>query len=76
MRTRGLEAFFIAACMFASSGAAFAGAKHVHNMDVKAQCIVKADAQNLTGHERHVAIKQCRQEGSSFSLMGFLRNPH
>jgi hypothetical protein len=44
-------------------------------MDVKAQCIAKADEANLTGHERHVAVKQCRQAGSFSSLTGFLRNP-
>jgi hypothetical protein len=44
-------------------------------MDVKAQCVAKADAQNLTGHARHVAVKQCKQEGMSFSLTRFLRNP-
>ncbi len=75
MRSRWLEALFIAACMFAGSGRADAAVKHIHNMDVKAQCIAKADAENLTGRERHMAIKQCRQEGSFFSLTGFLRNP-
>jgi hypothetical protein len=49
--------------------------KRIHNNSLKAECIAKADEQNLTGHERHVAIKQCRPEGSSFSLTGFLRNP-
>jgi hypothetical protein len=76
MRSRWLGLLSIIACMFASSGAAFAGVKHIHDMDVKAQCIAKADTQNLTGHERHVAIKQCRHEGSYFSLTGFLGNPH
>jgi len=37
---------------------------HQHNSSVKAQCIADADAKNLTGHERHAAIKNCRQEGS------------
>ena len=76
MRNRWLGAVCITACIFASSSAAFAGAKHIHNMSVKAECIAKADAQNLTGHERHVAIKQCKQEGSYFSLTGFLSNQH
>ena len=62
-RSRGLVP--AAACIFVSSGAAYAGAKHIHNMDVKAQCAAKADAENLTGHERHVAVKQCKQEGMS-----------
>jgi hypothetical protein len=51
---------------FLGSNSAYSGAKHIHNMDVKAQCIAKADANNLTGHERHAAIKQCRQEASFF----------
>jgi hypothetical protein len=54
----------IIASIFASSTAAYAGMKHIHNMDVKAQCIAKADEENLTGHERHVAVKQCIQDGS------------
>jgi hypothetical protein len=66
MRNRWLGAALTSACIFASSGAISGGAKHIHNMDVKAQCLAKADADNLTGHERHVAVKQCRQEGSFF----------
>jgi hypothetical protein len=58
---------FMIAGMFGGSNAAHAGTKHIHNMDVKAQCIAKADAENLVGHERHVSIKQCRQQGSFFS---------
>ena len=65
MRNRTLGLLVMAACISASSGAAYAGAKHIHNMDVKAQCAAKADAENLTGHERHVAVKQCKQEGTS-----------
>jgi hypothetical protein len=74
MLGRRLRTLFIAASIFASSGAAYAGPKHIHNMDVKAQCNAKADAENLTGHARHVAVKQCKQEGFSFSLMRFLNN--
>ena len=74
MRSRRLEGFFMAACILASSGAAHAGVKHIHNMDVKVQCNAKADAENLTGHARHAAVKKCREEGSSFSLMRFLNN--
>jgi hypothetical protein len=66
MRKQGRGALLISTCLFVSSGAAYAGTKHIHNMDVKAQCIAKADADNLTGHERHVTIKQCRQDGSFF----------
>jgi hypothetical protein len=78
MRNLWPGVLFIAALVlgpFVSSSAAYAGAKRVHNNDVRAQCIAKADAENLTGHARHVAVKQCREEGSSFSLMRFLRNP-
>jgi hypothetical protein len=32
-------------CIFAGSGRADAGIKHIHKMDVKAQCAAKADAQ-------------------------------
>ena len=68
MRNRSPGLLAMAACIFVSSGAAYAGgAKHVHNMDVKAQCAAKADAENLTGHERHVAVKQCKQEGMSYA---------
>jgi hypothetical protein len=66
MGRRWVGPLFMATCIFASSGAAYAGMKHVHNMDVKAQRVAKADEENLTGHERHVAIKQCRQEGSFY----------
>ena len=76
MHKRWLGAVCATASILMGSSAAHAGAKHIHNMDVKAQCVAKADAENLTGHERHVAIERCRQEGSFFSLTGFLRNPH
>ena len=67
MRIRWLGSLCLTACFFVGSNGAYAGgAKHIHNMDVKAQCIAKADAENLTGHERHLAVKQCRQEGSFF----------
>jgi hypothetical protein len=66
MRNRWLGAILTSACVFVSSVAAYAGTKHIHNMDVKAQCLAKADADNLTGHERHVAVKQCGEEGSFF----------
>ncbi len=75
MRHRWLGTVLISACALVDSNAAYPGARRVHNNDVKAQCIAKADADNLTGHERHLAVKQCREEGASFSLMGFLRNP-
>ena len=67
MRNRSPGLLAMAACIFVSSGAAYGGAKHVHNMDVKAQCAAKADAENLTGRERHVAVKQCKQEGMSYA---------
>jgi hypothetical protein len=66
MRKGWLGALCMIACAAASSSA-YAGTKHIHNMDTKAQCIAKADADNLTGHERHAAIKQCRENGSFFS---------
>ena len=65
MRSRWLGLLSIIACVFASSGAAFAGIKHIHNMDVKAQCITKADEAHLTEHERHDQIKKCKEEGMS-----------
>jgi hypothetical protein len=64
MPIRWFGAVLLSAGLFASSSAAYAGAKRVHNNQVRADCVAKADAENLTGHERHVAIKQCRQEGS------------
>jgi hypothetical protein len=45
MRIQWLGAVCVTASIFASSGAAYAGIKHIHNMDVKAQCIAKADSQ-------------------------------
>ena len=74
MRNRGLGAVLMGACMFAGSGVAIAGAKRVYNNNVKAQCIAKADAENLTGHARHIAVKQCKEEGLSFSLPRFLNS--
>jgi hypothetical protein len=65
MRNEWLGSLCVALCLLGSN-AAYAGTKHIHNMDVKAQCIAKADAANLSGHERHAAIKQCRHEGSFF----------
>ena len=67
MRSLWLEVLFMTTCIFVSSGAAYAGPKHFHNMDVKAQCAAKTDAENLTGHARHDAIKQCKQEGMSYA---------
>ena len=64
MRNEWLGSLCVALCLLGSN-AAYAGTKHIHNMDVKAQCAAKADAENLTGHERHVAVKQCKQEGMS-----------
>ena len=65
MRNEWLGSLCVTLCLLGSN-AAYAGTKHIHNMDVKAQCVAKADAANLSGHERHAAIKQCRQEGSFF----------
>ena len=74
MRKRGRGVLSLSVCLFVSSGAAYAGTKHIRNMDVKAQCLAKADADNLTGHERHVTIKKCRQHSSfSFTTLTVLR---
>jgi hypothetical protein len=60
-----VSAVIASTALVLSFGAANAGPRHQHNQDVKAQCIRDAEAQNLTGHAYHVAVKQCRQNGVS-----------
>jgi len=54
--------FFLLACILSSS-VALAGANRVRNNSVKAECAAKADAEHLTGHERHMTVAHCVHEG-------------
>jgi hypothetical protein len=47
-----------------SLNAAYAGAKHQHNLDVKAQCMADADSKGLTGTAYKMEVRKCRQNGS------------
>ena len=41
MRNEWLGSLCVTLCLLGSN-AAYAGTKHIHNMDVKAQCVAKA----------------------------------
>jgi hypothetical protein len=46
MRNEWLGSLCVALCLLGSN-AAYAGTKHIHNMDVKAQCIAKGRRSEL-----------------------------